>query len=76
MTLDVVEINRPGQSAEQHAASLAQAPAVGLDIQLKSPGKIFVKGFGLNAEMSLNAHVGGTTANPVLTGTAHVVRGD
>ena len=76
VALDVVEINRPGETQAQHAASLAQAPAVGLDIQLKAPGHIFVRGFGLNAEMSLAAHVSGTTAYPVLSGTAHVVRGD
>ena len=76
VTMDVVEINRPGGAQAAQTASLAQAPAVGLDIQLTAPGHIFVKGFGLNAEMSLAAHVGGTTARPVLTGTAHVVRGD
>jgi len=76
VSMDVVEINRPGGPQAAQTTSLAQAPAVGLDIQLRAPGHIFVKGFGLNAEMSLNAHVGGTTADPVLTGTARVVRGD
>jgi len=76
VSMDVVEINRPGGARTAQTTSLAQAPAVGLDIQLTAPGHIFVKGFGLNAEMSLAAHVGGTTAAPVLTGTAHVMRGD
>ena len=76
VTMDVVEINRPGGAQTAQTTSLTQAPAVGLDIQLTAPGHIFVKGFGLNAEMSLAAHVGGTTAAPVLTGTARVVRGD
>ena len=74
--MDVVEINRPGGPQAAQTTSLAQAPTVGLDIQLSAPGRIFVKGFGLNAEMSLAAHVGGTVAAPLLTGTAHVVRGD
>ncbi len=76
VTMDVVEVNRPGGDASRQTTSLTQAPAVGLDIDLRAPGHIFVKGFGLNAEMSLAAHVGGTTAAPVLSGTAHVVRGD
>ena len=76
VSMDVVEVNRPGGPKASQMTSLAQAPAVGLDIQLAAPGHIFVKGFGLNAEMSLAAHVSGTIAAPVLTGTAHVVRGD
>jgi translocation and assembly module TamB len=76
VTMDVVEINRPGGPQAAQTTSLTQAPAVGLDIQLTAPGHVFVKGFGLNAEMSLAAHVGGTTASPSLTGTARVVRGD
>jgi translocation and assembly module TamB len=76
VSMDVVEINRSGGPQAAQTTALAQAPAVELDIQLTAPGHIFVKGFGLNAEMSLAAHVSGTTAAPVLSGTAHVVRGD
>ena len=76
VSLDVVEVNRPGGVSGAQKTSLATAPAVGLDIKLNAPGHILVKGFGLNAEMSLSAHVGGTTAAPQLTGTARVVRGD
>jgi len=54
----------------------AHAPAVGLDVTLKAPGRVFIKGRGLNAELALDAHVTGDTANPVLGGTAKVVRGD
>ena len=37
---------------------------------------MFLKGRGLNLELSLDAHVTGSTADPRLTGTAQVVRGD
>jgi translocation and assembly module TamB len=37
---------------------------------------VFLKGRGLNLELSLDAHVTGSTAAPVLGGSAHVVRGD
>src|SRR5581483_10945647 len=44
-------------------------------IKLTAPRGVFVKGLGLNAEMSLDAEVGGTTAEPELSGTARVLRG-
>jgi translocation and assembly module TamB len=37
---------------------------------------VFIKGNGLDGELSLDAHVGGTTALPDLTGVARIVRGD
>ncbi len=45
-------------------------------MSLKAPRGVFLKGRGLNLELSLDATVTGTTADPVLGGTAHVVRGD
>jgi translocation and assembly module TamB len=47
-----------------------------LDVTLKAPGRVYLHGRGLNLELSLDAHVGGTTAAPQLTGKAGVVRGD
>ena len=51
-------------------------PPIALDIALTSSGGIFIKGRGLNLEMSLDAKVSGSTANPSLTGVARLVRGD
>ena len=74
--MDVVEINRePGVGGHLQASGV-HAPAVGLDVTLKAPRGVFLKGRGLNAEFSLDAHVTGTTAGPVLGGEARVVRGD
>lgn len=74
--MDVVEINRPGGDEEETQRS-ARGPQIGLDIQLRSPGgDLRVVGRGLNVEMNLNARVQGTIAQPVLSGTAGVVRGD
>ena len=39
-----------------------------LDVAITAPRAIFVRGRGLDAELSLDAHVGGTTAAPDLTG--------
>lgn len=74
--MDVVEINRPGGD-EEETERAARGPQIGLDIQLRSPGgDVRVVGRGLNVEMNLNARVQGTIAQPVLSGTAGVVRGD
>ncbi|MDB5481053.1 MAG: autotransporter [Caulobacteraceae bacterium] len=74
--MDVVEIHRPSDVGAPLPAPQAHAPPVALDISLRAPGGIFIKGRGLNLEMSLDAHVSGTSDAPVLTGVARVVRGD
>ncbi len=75
--MDVVERNRP---QALNTGLQAQAPngglAAGLNITLHAPGGVFVRGLGLNAEMSLDATVTGDTNHPILEGTARVVRGD
>lgn len=75
--LDVREINRPAKRAT--IATWAPPPAgpgVALDVTLKAARRVFVKGRGLDVELSMDAHVTGTTSRPQLTGLAHVVRGD
>ena len=74
--MEVVEIHKPFEMDERFAASPGSASPVELDVSFRSPGRIFLKGRGLDLELSLDAHVGGTTASPVLTGAARVVRGD
>ncbi len=76
VAMDVVERNRPADLP----ASLPPANLTGdgwaLDVTLKAPRGVFLRGHGLDVELSLDAHVGGTTAHPDLSGSAHVVRGD
>ena len=75
--MDVIEKNRPAALDTGLAANASPATlVVALDIALKSNAGVLVKGLGLNAEMSLNAHVGGDTSRPLLSGVAHIVRGD
>ena len=75
--MDVVEINRqPGAGGGHLQTVNTHAPAVALDVSLKAARGVFLKGRGLNVEMSLDAHVGGDTGAPVLTGSARMVRGD
>jgi translocation and assembly module TamB len=74
--MDVVEVHRQPGTGGHLQAENNYAPAVALDVALKAPRGIFLKGRGLNLELSLDAHVGGSTAAPDLQGQAHVVRGD
>jgi translocation and assembly module TamB len=74
--MDVVERNKPVSERELLQRPMGRGPLVGLDIKIRAARNIFVKGLGLSAEMSLDASVAGTTATPILQGSAHVVRGD
>jgi translocation and assembly module TamB len=78
VSMDVVEKNRPAEmiAREPVAGPSARGAGWALDVALRAPRQIFLRGRGLNVELSLDAHVGGSTANPVLTGQARVVRGD
>jgi len=76
VSMDVVEINRPGGDPEE-TQTRSRGPQIGMDISLRSAGgKVRVSGRGLNVVLDVNARVGGTIAQPQLTGTANVVRGD
>jgi translocation and assembly module TamB len=76
VVMDVVERHRPGDlPASLPPANLGGA-GWALDVTLKAPRGIFLKGHGLDTELSLDAHVRGSTSHPDLTGTARVVRGD
>jgi translocation and assembly module TamB len=77
VTMDVVERNRPADLPD----TLPPAPGRTdegwvLDVKLRAPGRIYLRGRGLNVELSLDAHVDGTTSHPQLSGVARVVRGD
>jgi translocation and assembly module TamB len=81
VNMDVTEKNLPPeQVAAERAAATSRATGAGggwaLDMILRAPGRVYLRGKGLNVELSLDAHVGGTTSDPALTGVARVVRGD
>ena len=70
--------------AGQDAASLAEAraeeaagggPAYALDLRIDAPGRIFVRGRGLDAELGGTLVLRGTTANPITTGGFELIRG-
>jgi translocation and assembly module TamB len=78
VSMEVVEKNRPPEMiAREPVAAPSRDGSAGwaLDVSLKAPERVYLRGKGLDVELSLNAHVGGTTSAPRLSGTAEVVRG-
>ncbi|MDR3507295.1 MAG: translocation/assembly module TamB domain-containing protein [Caulobacteraceae bacterium] len=76
VTMDVVERNKPYSPGGGIQAPTALGPGLALNVKITAPRRIFVKGLGLDAELSLDAQVVGTTSAPVLQGVARIVRGD
>jgi len=83
--LDVIERNKPGsvgvagRRARAAAGDGAAGPAnlpIQLAINIDAPRRVWVRGRGLNVELSLDAAVRGTVSDPQLTGLARVVRGE
>ncbi|WP_228126569.1 translocation/assembly module TamB domain-containing protein [Candidatus Viadribacter manganicus] len=76
-TLDVIEINRPGE--EDEPLEEDQAPrrngSTTLSVNVTAPGRVFTRGRGVDAEWSLNMRLGGTSARPLVFGTARAQRG-
>lgn len=50
-------------------------PAIGLDVGISMPNRVFVRGRGLESELGGAIQVGGTTANIVPTGSIELIRG-
>jgi translocation and assembly module TamB len=50
--------------------------AMALDLSLRSDGQLFVRGHGVEAEMSGKLHIGGTTIAPDVTGGFDLKRGN
>lgn len=76
VAMDVIEVNRPPALDAGLPAVRRRGSGWQVDVTLKAPRRIFLRGRGLDVELSLDAHVGGTTSNPTLSGAARVVRGD
>ena len=76
VVMDVVERNRPPDLPASLPPASLNGDGWALDVALKAARGVVLRGHGLDVELSLDAHVGGTTGHPDLSGTAHVVRGD
>lgn len=64
-------------SAEKDTKATEAPPLIiGLNVDVTSPGKIFIRGHGLFAEMQANLNVGGTSKAPAITGGVDLKRGN
>jgi translocation and assembly module TamB len=77
VVMDVIERNRPADLQPD----LLRAPAprgagMAFDLTFSAPRRVFVRGRGLDMEMSLNARLEGNSNAPLLSGVARVVRGE
>ncbi|MGD9979217.1 MAG: translocation/assembly module TamB domain-containing protein [Hyphomonadaceae bacterium] len=76
-TLDVIEINRPGEVNEP----LEETPlprrngSTTLNININAPGRVFTRGRGVDAEWALDMRLAGTSRHPLVFGMARAVRG-
>ena len=75
VAMEVVEKNRPIDLPISMPPANVSDQGWALDVNLKADRGVFLKGRGLDTELSLDAHVGGTSGAPNLTGKATVVRG-
>jgi translocation and assembly module TamB len=68
----VLNVHRRGQKT----AAVSQRPLIiGLDVAVKAPSEILVKGRGLDAEMGGDLKISGTTSTPAVTGGFDLQRG-
>ena len=74
--LQVIEIRETGQQDETSPKLQAnQGLEVPLDVAVDGPGKIFVRGRGLNSEWECALRISGTAREPMINGNLSVVRG-
>ena len=74
--LAVININQVGHHARP-ASLRREAPVLPLplDIQIALPGRVFVRGHGLDSEWRGRLKIGGTSAAPAISGRLEALRG-
>ena len=75
----VVEVNASPAQAEKLAPADQPPPKtlkIGLDIEVKAPQGVFVRGRGLDAELGGDLKINGTADQPVIDGALNLRRGD
>jgi translocation and assembly module TamB len=82
VVLEVVEVNSktgPAEAREpktpEPASANSGAGVVALDIKVDLPGRVFVRGRGLDGEWRGKLTVTGSSAAPIIVGSLQVVRG-
>jgi translocation and assembly module TamB len=68
----VLDVRRPGEAPPPPPE---RKLVIGLGLRLHAPREILVQGRGLNAELGGDLRIGGTTANPSVSGGFDMIRG-
>ena len=71
-SLAVLRVHRPGEAPPPPPAP---PPDLGLDVTLDAPSRVFVRGRGVDAELSGTLRLGGTLAAPLPEGSFKLRRG-
>ena len=87
-TLDVIEINQPGEFDDDvyvdqngdvvvrdEQPDTATGARTELNINVRAPGQVFTRGRGVDAEWALDLRLQGTLNDPQVFGTARAIRG-
>ncbi len=73
--LEVMEINRTAQREPEIPTAKTATNGWDLDLRFQAPGRVFVRGRGLDSEWKGELHLTENTGNPSLTGILSVIRG-
>jgi translocation and assembly module TamB len=73
--MEVVEIHQSARRG-QAPAPVAVGPPIALDVAVRAARGIYLKGRGLNLELSLDSRVTGSIDHPAFDGVARVVAGN
>ncbi|SLN43805.1 translocation/assembly module TamB domain-containing protein [Pseudooctadecabacter jejudonensis] len=64
-----------GVSPPSQTGTTSRGPSYGMDLEIRAPSQIFVRGRGLDAELGGSLRLGGTTSNIIPIGRFDLVRG-
>lgn len=74
--LEIIEIDRDRQKSRQEPSPQpALAPRLLFDVSLESPGRVFVRGRGLDSEWGGAIRITGSAHEPLIIGHLSIVRG-
>ncbi|WP_179378511.1 translocation/assembly module TamB domain-containing protein [Jannaschia marina] len=74
-TLARAGLSVDGREEQADAGAGGGGPVYALDLTVNAPGRIFVRGRGLDAELGGSLRLTGTTADPITSGGFELVRG-
>ena len=77
-TIVTLQVRERGGSGRPVAAAPPPTalPDLGLDLSVAAPRAVYVRGRGVDAELGGEVRLGGTAANPLITGGFDLLRGD